>query len=67
MDLNRKLELVQQSVKSISTHEDIDAAVRLAALARIGGTVKAESEAINARIEAEIVAKLPKDSTGDKA
>ena len=52
MDINRKLQIVAQAVKSISTHDDADSVVLLAALARIGKMVDEESAAVRARQEA---------------
>ena len=60
MDINRKLELVTMNVRSISTHDDVDAAVRLAALDRVDAMVAAERKGINDRVQAEIGATLPK-------
>jgi len=60
MDLNRKLEMVHTGIQSISTHTDIDAAVRLAALDRVADMVGAERAAIKASVDAEIDASLPK-------
>lgn len=63
MDLNRKLEIVQLGIRSVSTHVDIDASVRLAALDRIGDAIAAERAEIEASVAAEIVASLPKAAT----
>lgn len=61
MDIKRKLELLKNNVVSISTHDDEDAAVRLAALDQVDAMVKAEREAIEARVQARIA-----DSFGGK-
>lgn len=58
MNLQRKLQIVEQSVRSISTHEDADAAVRHAALDAIEEVVKAERDAINKRVQASVAAAL---------
>lgn len=60
MDMNRKLEIVQTSIRSVSAHVDIDASVRLAALDRIDDMVEAERVGIKAQLAAEIAASLPK-------
>jgi hypothetical protein len=60
MDFQRKLELVEQSIRSISKADDMDAAVRTAALDRVDAFVKAEREAMAARVEAKIKAHLGK-------
>ena len=54
MKLNRKLEIVWQAVKSISTHTDEDAAVRAAALDRVAEIVAAEKAALDAEVKAGI-------------
>lgn len=58
MNIKRKLELLKLSLVSISSHEDEDAAVRLAALDQVDAMVKAEREAIAARVQAHIDASL---------
>lgn len=58
MKLNRKLEIVEQAVKSITTHTDEDAAVRAAALDRVIDMAKAEKEALDAEVKAGIEAAL---------
>jgi plasmid maintenance system antidote protein VapI len=54
MDIKRKLELAEQSIRSISTHEDEDAALRHAALDRIAAIVEREKKAIDADLAARI-------------
>lgn len=54
MDLGRKVEIVEQSIRSLTTHDDVDAAVRHAALDRIEAAIKVEREAIDARVKAHI-------------
>jgi hypothetical protein len=58
MKLNRKIEIAQQAIASISTHDDEDAAVRLAALARVESFIASEKARIQADIDAQIEAKL---------
>lgn len=58
MKLNRKLEIVSQAVKSISTHGDEDAAIRVAALDRVAAMVATEKEAVQAEVQAGIDAAL---------
>ena len=52
MDINRKLQVVAAAVKSISTHDDADSVVLLAALARVSKMVDEESADVRARQEA---------------
>lgn len=54
MKLNRKLEIVEQAVKSISSHTDEDAAVRAAALDRVSALVQTEKAALDAEVKASI-------------
>lgn len=54
MDMNRKLELIDQSLKSIARHDDEDAAVRHVALDRVDALIKAEREAMDARVKERI-------------
>ena len=54
MDMNRKLELLDQSLKSIARHDDEDAAVRHAALDRVEAMVKAERAAMDKRVNDRI-------------
>lgn len=58
MDMKRKLELIDLSIKSISMHEDEDAQVRQAALDRVIEMVKGEKVAIEAKVAADISDKL---------
>lgn len=58
MNIKRKLELLQGSITSIGTHDDEDAAVRLAALDQAEAMIKAEREGIEARVQARIDASL---------
>lgn len=54
MDIKRKLELVEMKVKSITDHRDEDAAVRKAALAKIGDMLAAEGARIDVEVQAQI-------------
>lgn len=54
MDLNRKLEMHAQAVASIATHDDVDAAVRKAALAKMRDQIDEAEAAIDARVKAEV-------------
>lgn len=54
MHLTRKIEIAEQSVRSISTHDDLDAAVRHAALQRLAQFIDAERKAIDERIAAKV-------------
>jgi len=58
MEIKRKLELLKSNLVSITSHEDEDAAVRLAALDQVDAMVKAEREGIAARVQARIDASL---------
>jgi hypothetical protein len=60
MDIKRKLEIVEQSIRSISTHEDEDAALRHAALDRVAAIVEREKAAVDAAV-AERIEKTLKD------
>lgn len=51
MDINRKLQVVAQAIKSISTHDDADSVVLLAALGRVAKMVADESAAVRERQE----------------
>jgi hypothetical protein len=62
MKLNRKIEIAQQAIASISTHEDDDAAVRVAALDRVIAYADQAKSSIAAGIEADIAAKLSPDA-----
>ncbi|HCZ47426.1 MAG TPA: hypothetical protein DCZ11_00285 [Gammaproteobacteria bacterium] len=54
MKLNRKIELAEQAIKSISRHDDADLAVRDAALRRLEEFIGAERAAAAERVHAEI-------------
>lgn len=56
MDLKTKLTYVGKSIESIARHDDVDAAVRHAALDEVETMIRAEREAINARVQAKIAA-----------
>lgn len=58
MDLQRKLELLAAGVRSIARHDDLDAAVRHAALDQAAALIKEERAAIDARVQGEIAAQL---------
>lgn len=58
MKLNRKIEIAAQSITSISTHEDEDGAVRVAALDRVIELATGEKARIADSIAADIAAKL---------
>lgn len=54
MDIKRKLEIVEQSIKSISTHRDEDSSVVKAALDRIASIATDAKAAIDAEVAARI-------------
>jgi hypothetical protein len=58
MNLARKIEIAALAVTSISRHDDEDAAVRHAALARLEELIKAEHEAMDERVKARIAESL---------
>ena len=58
MNINRKLEVVAAAVKSISTHDDADSVVLLAALARVSKMIDEEAAGVRARQEAAAAAAL---------
>jgi hypothetical protein len=58
MDINRKLELAEQHIHSISRHDEIDMAVREAVLDRVIATIKAERGEMQARVKARAEAAL---------
>lgn len=58
MNFKRKLEIVEQSIKSISRADDMDAAVRIAALDRVDAIVKAERKAMAERVAEKIKAQV---------
>jgi hypothetical protein len=58
MKLNRKLEIAETAITSISRHEDEDGAVRVAALDRVIAFAEAEKKGIADGIAADIAAKL---------
>ncbi len=68
MDLRRKIELAEQAIRSISTHDDVDLAVRTAALNRLILTIKDEraqaADRVKARAE-ELVAAGGADDAED--
>lgn len=58
MQLSNKIEYAKQALSSITRHADEDAAVRLAALARVETFIAEEKARIQADIDAQIEAKL---------
>lgn len=54
MNINRKIELAEQALRSLTTHDDVDVAVRHAALDRINAFIQTEREGMNARVQAKI-------------
>lgn len=58
MDINRKLQVVAQAIKSISTHDDADSVVLLAALARVSKMIDEEAAGVRARQESAAAAAL---------
>lgn len=54
MDIKRKLEIVEQSIKSISTHRDEDSSVVKAALDRIAALAMNAKQDIDADVAARI-------------
>ena len=58
MNLARKIEMAAAAITSISRHDDEDAAVRHAALAKVLELIEAERIAIDARVQARIAESL---------
>lgn len=58
MDIRRKLELVSDSIRSISEHRDVDSVVRLAALDRVASIIASEREKVQAEVAAETAAHI---------
>lgn len=58
MDIRRKIEIAQQAIRSISTHDDVDLAVREAALDKLNEFASAERVAAQERVQAAIDAQL---------
>ena len=58
MKLNRKLEIVEAALLSITSHEEEDGAVRMAALDQVSSMVAAHREQITAEIQSKISAAL---------
>lgn len=54
MKLNRKLEIAEQAIRSISQHDDADLAMRQAALERLQGFIVTELEAAQERVQKKI-------------
>lgn len=54
MKIDRKLELAEQAIASISRHDDEDTLLRSAALDRLVRFIGAEAEAMRARVAARI-------------
>ena len=58
MKLNRKLEIVEQGLVSISSHQDADASVRLAALEAVDKMIDAQRAAIEKEVADSIKTEL---------
>jgi hypothetical protein len=58
MNISKKLEYVRQAIRSVSTHQDVDSRVRLSALDQMGEIIKAERDAIEKEVSADIAAAL---------
>lgn len=58
MDLNRKLEIADSVIRSISRHDDEDMAVRSAALDRVDALIAAERVAMQERVDERIASQL---------
>lgn len=58
MKINRKIELAEQAIRSISQHDDADLNLRAAALDRLAATIEAERLAAQARLQAKIEAQV---------
>lgn len=58
MDITRKVEIIKAGVESLARHDDMDAAVREAALDRVVAIVELERQAARDRVQAKIEAAL---------
>lgn len=58
MDIKRKLELTSQHIESIARHDDVDLAVREAALDKVVAQVEEERAAAKVRVQAKVEAAL---------
>lgn len=58
MDINSKLRYCRLSIESLARHDDMDAAVREAALDEVVRMVEVEREAARQRVQAKIDAAL---------
>lgn len=58
MDIKRKLEIVEQAIRSISDHRDEDAAVRQTAMERIRELVAGEQDRIATDVQDQIARSL---------
>lgn len=56
MDIARKIEIVKRDIESITTHDDVDAAVLKAALDSLAVFCAAQSAVLDAQVAAEIKA-----------
>lgn len=54
MDIKRKLEIIEQSIKSLAGHDDADLALRNAALDKVVAIVEAERTAATERVSVAI-------------
>lgn len=58
MNIQRKLELAEQSIASISRHDDADTVLRDAALKRLEAFIGAERAAMAKRVEVHVAAQV---------
>lgn len=58
MQIHDKLPYAKQHIRSISRHDDQDAAIRLAALDHLVKFIEAEKAAIHERVQAKIDAQV---------
>lgn len=58
MDLARKIDFASQVIQSITTHNDINSPVRIAALEKLKVTLDTKIAAIHANDQAEIAATI---------
>jgi len=54
MHMKRKLELVEQAIKMITRADDVDSAVRQAAVDKVAAFLEAESKEMVTRVESQI-------------
>lgn len=55
MDIQRKVEIAEQAIRSITTHDDEDSVVRLSAIKHLTKFIEKEATDITTRAELKVV------------